>query len=100
VPDRLSLPAIPAGLIASGLLASESPAHAMMLSHLIAALVGALSLLAIREAYAVLRGREGLGLGDVKLAAVAGAWTGFAGLPLVLLLACCCWRASAPQSRS
>jgi leader peptidase (prepilin peptidase)/N-methyltransferase len=88
VPDRLSLPAIPAGLIASGLLTGGTPAHAVMLSHLTAALAGALSLLAIREAYAVLRGREGLGLGDVKLAAVAGAWTGFAGLPLVLLLAC------------
>lgn len=88
VPDRLSLPAIPAGLLASGLLAAETPAHEVMLSHLTAALTGALCLLAIREAYAMLRGREGLGLGDVKLAAVAGAWTGFAGLPLVLLLAC------------
>ena len=87
VPDRLSLPAIPAGLLASGLLA-DTPAHEAMLSHLAAALTGALSLLAIREAYAALRDREGLGLGDVKLAAVAGAWTGFAGLPLVLLLAC------------
>ena len=88
VPDRLSLPAIPAGLIASGWLATETPAHEMMLSHLAAALMGALCLFAVREAYAALRGREGLGLGDVKLAAVAGAWTSFAGLPLVLLLAC------------
>ena len=88
VPDRLSLPAIPAGLLASGWLAAEMPAHEVMLSHLTAALTGALCLFAVREAYAALRGREGLGLGDVKLAAVAGAWTGFAGLPLVLLLAC------------
>lgn len=88
VPDRLSLPAIPAGLIASGWLAQAAPAYAVMLSHLAAALTAAACLLAVREAYARLRGREGLGLGDVKLAAVAGAWTGFAGLPLVLLLAC------------
>jgi leader peptidase (prepilin peptidase) / N-methyltransferase len=88
VPDRLSLPAIPAGLLASGLFAAETPAHAAMLSHLAAAVTGALALLAIREVYAALRGREGMGLGDVKLAAVAGSWTGFAGLPLVLLLAC------------
>jgi leader peptidase (prepilin peptidase)/N-methyltransferase len=88
VPDRLSLPAIPAGLLASGLLATEAPVHVVMLSHLTAALTGALCLFAIREAYVALRGRQGLGLGDVKLAAVAGAWTGFAGLPLVLLLAC------------
>jgi leader peptidase (prepilin peptidase)/N-methyltransferase len=88
VPDRLSLPAIPAGLLANGWLVAGTPAHAVMLSHLGAALTGALCLLAVREAYAALRRREGLGLGDVKLAAVAGAWTGFAGLPLVLLLAC------------
>ena len=30
----------------------------------------------------------GLGLGDVKLAAVAGAWTGLAGLANVWLFAC------------
>jgi leader peptidase (prepilin peptidase) / N-methyltransferase len=30
--------------------------------------------LAIKLAYRVLRGREGLGMGDVKLAGVAGAW--------------------------
>jgi leader peptidase (prepilin peptidase)/N-methyltransferase len=87
-PDVLSLPAIPAGLLANGWLATEMPAHVVMLSHLAAALTGAVCLLAVREAYAALRGREGLGLGDVKLAGVAGAWTGFAGLPLVLLLAC------------
>lgn len=88
VPDRLSLPAIPAGLLANGWLAAGAPSDAVMLNHLAAALTGALCLFAVREAYAALRGREGLGLGDVKLAAVAGAWTGFAGLPLVLLLAC------------
>ena len=88
VPDRLSLPAIPAGLIASGWLAQDAPAHMAMLGNLAAALIGAACLFAVREAYFRLRGREGLGLGDVKLAAVAGAWTGFAGLPPVLLLAC------------
>lgn len=88
VPDSLSLPAIPAGLLANGWLTAGAPSDAVMLSHLAAALTGALCLFTVREAYAALRGREGLGLGDVKLAAVAGAWTGFAGLPLVLLLAC------------
>jgi leader peptidase (prepilin peptidase)/N-methyltransferase len=34
-----------------------------------------------------MRGREGLGLGDVKLAAAAGAWTGSGDLAHVLLLA-------------
>jgi leader peptidase (prepilin peptidase)/N-methyltransferase len=88
VPDRLSLPAIPAGLLVSGWLAAEGERHTVMFEHVLAALIGALSLLAVRRGYAMLRGREGLGLGDVKLAGVAGAWTGLAGLSPVLLLAC------------
>ena len=34
------------------------------------------------------RGRPGLGLGDAKLLAAAGAWLGMQALPSVLLLAC------------
>ena len=34
-----------------------------------------------------LRGREGLGAGDAKLLAAAGAWLGLAPLPWVVLLA-------------
>jgi leader peptidase (prepilin peptidase)/N-methyltransferase len=48
---------------------------------------GALAFLALRWAYLKWRGREGLGLGDVKLAAAAGAWVGWAALPSVVLLA-------------
>ena len=35
--------------------------------------------------YRRLRGRDGLGRGDAKPAAVAGAWCGPAGLPAVIL---------------
>jgi leader peptidase (prepilin peptidase)/N-methyltransferase len=38
------------------------------------ALMIALPLLALMAGYRALRGRDGLGLGDVKLAAVAGTW--------------------------
>ncbi|WP_088344877.1 MULTISPECIES: prepilin peptidase [Rhodomicrobium] len=86
VPDILSLPAIPAGLLATGWLGV--PPDDAIAEHLGAALVAAFALFALRWAYAALRGREGLGLGDVKLAAVAGAWSGFAGLPTIMLLAC------------
>jgi leader peptidase (prepilin peptidase)/N-methyltransferase len=40
--------------------------------------------LALRGCYRVLRGREGLGLGDVKLVTAAALWTGLSGLPFVL----------------
>ena len=36
---------------------------------------------------AIRPGREGLGLGDAKLFAAAGAWVSWEGLPSVLLLA-------------
>jgi leader peptidase (prepilin peptidase)/N-methyltransferase len=88
VPDILSLPAIPAGLIASGWLAAGEPGPSIVLEHLGAAVIGAASLYGVRELYRRARGREGLGLGDVKLAAVAGSWTGFQGLSPTLLLAC------------
>src|SRR5687767_5729553 len=42
VPDSLSLPAIPAGLLVNGWLAAGAPAHAVMLGNLAAALTGAL----------------------------------------------------------
>ena len=35
----------------------------------------------------MLRGREGIGLGDAKLMAAAGAWVSWEGLPSVLLVA-------------
>lgn len=38
-------------------------------------------------AYRVWRGRDGLGLGDVKLMAAAGAWAGASALPGILLIA-------------
>jgi leader peptidase (prepilin peptidase)/N-methyltransferase len=49
----------------------------------------ALVLLAIRVVYARLRGRHGLGFGDVKLAGVAGAWLDWTIMPIALELAAC-----------
>jgi leader peptidase (prepilin peptidase)/N-methyltransferase len=47
----------------------------------------ALIFLALRYGYARLRGRQGLGLGDVKLALVAGAWLDWQMIPIALELA-------------
>jgi leader peptidase (prepilin peptidase)/N-methyltransferase len=88
VPDLLSLPAIPAGLLAAPLLDPTRGPSSSLLEHAGAAVLGGAALYAVRYAYYSIRKREGLGLGDVKLAAAAGAWTGPEGLGLVLLLAC------------
>jgi leader peptidase (prepilin peptidase)/N-methyltransferase len=42
---------------------------------------------AFRAGYRALRGVEGMGLGDVKLAAVAGVWLDWAFLPIVVEIA-------------
>jgi leader peptidase (prepilin peptidase)/N-methyltransferase len=43
--------------------------------------------LALRAIYRRVRGREGIGLGDVKLAAVAGAWLGWMTIPIAIEIA-------------
>lgn len=49
----------------------------------------ALVLLGIRHAYKWLRGREGIGLGDVKLAGVAGMWLDWPVMPVAIEIAAC-----------
>ena len=87
IPDLLSLPSIPAGLLASGRLLEPSVAEIVRIDHVIGMLAGGLGLWLVRAAYFRVRQREGLGLGDVKLAAVAGAWIGWQSLSDVILLA-------------
>lgn len=92
IPDVLSLPSIPVGLAYAW--ATDEAPPAGLLEHLVAMVVGGLSLYLIREAYFHYRAREGLGLGDVKLALAAGAWAGLSGLGPLLLLAsvlALCW---------
>lgn len=80
LPDRLTLPLIPAGL-AVGWIGIGSPLD----ERLIGAGAGFLTLAGIGLAYRKLRGRTGLGGGDPKLLAGLGAWLGWTQLPFVLL---------------
>ncbi len=82
IPDRLSLPLIAIGL-AYAFWSSDRP----WLAHVIGAIAGYASLAGFGALYYRLRGREGLGLGDAKLFAAAGAWLGWQHLPFVLLVA-------------
>jgi leader peptidase (prepilin peptidase)/N-methyltransferase len=55
----------------------------------IGALVGAVIPLAVMAAYRLIRGVEGMGLGDVKLLAMIGAFLGWRGVLLTLCIGAC-----------
>jgi len=73
VPDALSATAFALGLMSAALF-DDAPLAEAILICLLRAAAAALPLLALMLLYEWWRGRPGLGLGDVKLAAVAGAW--------------------------
>ena len=83
LPDVLTLP-----LTALGLAATPLVVEASLWWQAASALLGFAVLAGVAFAYAKLRGRPGLGLGDAKLLAAAGAWLGMQALASVLLLAC------------
>jgi leader peptidase (prepilin peptidase)/N-methyltransferase len=81
LPDGLTLPLIVLGL---GTAYLANPTN--IVAHLAGAAAGYVAFAAIAWAYRRLRGREGLGLGDAKLLAAAGAWTSWTGLASVVLI--------------
>lgn len=84
LPDLLTLPLAAIGTFLALLALEPLPTVG---ASLIGGVVAGGTLLAVRWSYARLRRREGLGLGDVKLAAAIGTWLGPWPLPTVLLLA-------------
>jgi leader peptidase (prepilin peptidase)/N-methyltransferase len=82
LPDALTLP-----LLALGLLVEAATASEQIAAHGLGAIAGYAAFKAIAIGYRAARGRAGLGGGDTKLLAVAGAWVGWAELPEVVLLA-------------
>lgn len=82
LPDLLTLP-----LILLGLAAAWAGFGPPLAERLWGAGLGWASLEAIRQLYRLTRGREGMGGGDPKLFAAAGAWAGAWNLPVILLAA-------------
>ncbi len=80
LPDVLTLPLLGAGLLATAVLDPAS-----LVDHAAAAAVGGGGLALLAVTYRRLRGRDGLGYGDVKLLAAGGAWDGLASLPTILV---------------
>lgn len=101
LPDRLTLPLIAAGLLISATGGrTVLPAPASLPMALAGAALGYASLATIAWGYRRLRAREGLGLGDAKLFAAAGAWLGAERLPMVLLIAALAGLAQAALRRA
>ena len=82
LPDEISLTLVPGGL-----LVAYAIDPVLLGPHSLGALAGFSVFAATRWLYARLRGRAGLGLGDAKLLAGAGAWLSWQSLPSVVLIA-------------
>jgi len=80
LPDVLTLPLLLTGLGATLLL---DPGD--VVDHALGAVLGYLVFRAVAVAYRAWRDRDGLGGGDAKLLAAAGAWLGWQALPWVVL---------------
>ncbi len=81
LPNFLTLPLIAIGLGVTYLIDPD-----LLPAHVFGAAIGFVIFAAIREGYLMMRGSEGLGLGDAKLMAAFGAWLGWQALPSVVLI--------------
>src|SRR5687767_8555076 len=86
IPNELSAAAFALALVNAAVMAPSAMWEAIAIALLRAALL-ALLFLGLREGYRRVRGRDGIGLGDVKLAGVAGAWLGWLTLPIAIEIA-------------
>jgi leader peptidase (prepilin peptidase)/N-methyltransferase len=86
IPNELTAAAFALALLRAGSVGADADWVGVVLAAVRAAAI-ALPFLALMILYRRWRGRDGLGLGDIKLAAVAGAWLGWATIFAVIELA-------------
>lgn len=96
IPDALNAAGLLLGVVHAA--ADASPVlDSVLMAGARGAVVGTL-FYALKAGYRALRARDGLGLGDVKLAGVMGVWLDWATLPLAIEIAAvsalvvCLWR--------
>lgn len=83
IPDSLTAAAFALALLRAGYGDSDGVLAGIEAAVLRGALLGGFFLL-VRAIYFRIRGRQGIGLGDVKLAAVAGAWLDWTTIPIAI----------------
>jgi leader peptidase (prepilin peptidase) / N-methyltransferase len=86
IPDELTAAALMLGLAYAAAEDADVWAQALAWAVLRGA-IPALAFLGVRAAYRGWRGREGIGLGDVKLAGVAGVWLDWPTIPIAIEIA-------------
>jgi leader peptidase (prepilin peptidase) / N-methyltransferase len=86
IPDELTAAALALGLAYAVVDDPDAWAQSLAWSMLRAA-ISALAFFGVRIFYRRLRGRDGIGLGDVKLAAVVGTWLDWSIIPIAVDIA-------------
>lgn len=82
LPNMITLPLAGLGLLVAFLDTLD------LWSRFVGAGVGYFAFAALALVYRRARGRDGLGMGDAKLLAAAGAWLGWRALPATVMIAC------------
>jgi leader peptidase (prepilin peptidase)/N-methyltransferase len=82
IPNSITLPGIPIGLLASFLLTSITITESM-----VGIIAGGGSLLSVAWVYRLITKREGMGGGDIKLLAMIGAFIGWKGVVFTIYTA-------------